>query len=103
MVAREGDGAPVSIAPERPAPCPAAQELIFDRFWCGGPARMRSGASTGFGLAIVGSLVEAHGGTIGVQSDQGCGATFTMQLPLTGLDLRRRGASPAIALEDESG
>jgi signal transduction histidine kinase len=56
---------------------------IFDRFWRGDPARTRRvGAGSGLGLAITRQIVQAHGGHIGVESQAGQGATFTVWLPL---------------------
>lgn len=39
-------------------------------------------AGTGLGLAITKSIVESHGGTVGVQSSEGEGATFYFTLPI---------------------
>jgi signal transduction histidine kinase len=55
---------------------------VFDRFWKGDRSRTRaSGAGSGLGLAIARQLVNAHGGTICVESELGKGSTFTIELP----------------------
>jgi two-component system, chemotaxis family, CheB/CheR fusion protein len=56
---------------------------VFDRFRQADISKTRSNFGLGLGLSIVQSLVELHGGTIGVKSlgiDQG--TTFTIRLPL---------------------
>jgi two-component system OmpR family sensor kinase/two-component system sensor histidine kinase BaeS len=61
----------------------AAEDLpfVFDRFWRGDRARGRQpGAGSGLGLAIARQLVQAHGGTIRVDSRPGEGAVFTIEL-----------------------
>ena len=60
---------------------PAEQaERVFERFYRADPARSRGG--TGLGLAIVAGLVEAHGGSVSVDTAPGEGATFRVVLPL---------------------
>jgi signal transduction histidine kinase len=62
---------------------PAAQmEHIFERFVRGDAGLTQRVGGTGLGLAISKSLVELHGGTIGVDSEVGRGSTFRVVLPL---------------------
>ncbi|WP_018220604.1 sensor histidine kinase [Salinispora pacifica] len=52
----------------------------FDRFWRADPGRAAPGG-TGLGLAIVRDIVEAHGGTVALDSAPGQGLTATVRLP----------------------
>jgi len=61
----------IGIAPE-------ARKRIFERFE---RASSRNFGGLGLGLYIVRQIVEAHGGTIGVESELGVGSTFTVKLP----------------------
>lgn len=54
---------------------------LFERFYVVDRSRSREHSGTGLGLSISRHLVEAHGGTIGVESLFGKGATFTCRLP----------------------
>ncbi|MDP9171975.1 MAG: ATP-binding protein, partial [Acidobacteriota bacterium] len=66
------------------------QAVIFDRFRQVGPATSGVREGTGLGLAIVKRLVEMHGGTITVKSEQTKGSTFTFTIPLDPANYRER-------------
>lgn len=61
----------------------AAPELprLFERFYRIDRARSRDSGGTGLGLAIVKHLVEAHGGSVDVESALGIGTAFKIQFP----------------------
>ncbi len=71
----------VGIAPE-------AVERIFNPFYSTKPV----GEGTGLGLSISDGIVREHGGQIVVHSEPGCGATFSVQLPLVPSPLASNGA-----------
>ena len=71
-VGDDGVGIPLSDQPH-----------IFERFYRVHKDRSRDAGGTGLGLSIVKHTVQAHGGSIAVQSSPGAGATFVMSLPVS--------------------
>jgi two-component system, OmpR family, phosphate regulon sensor histidine kinase PhoR len=58
------------------------QPHLFERFYRVHKDRSRDAGGSGLGLSIVKHTVQAHGGTVALQSSPGAGATFTVSLPL---------------------
>lgn len=79
---RSGRDAILSIADNGPGIPKQDQPHIFDRFYRVDKARSRDTGGTGLGLSIVNQLVLMHGGTVSVQSEEGHGSTFTVELPI---------------------
>jgi two-component system OmpR family sensor kinase/two-component system sensor histidine kinase BaeS len=61
---------------------PAELPYVFDRFWRGDRSRARETGGSGLGLAIAKQLIEAQGGSIGVESTIGQGSRFWFRLPI---------------------
>jgi signal transduction histidine kinase len=78
-VAASRSGTSVRLVVEDTGRGIAAQDLphVFDRFW---QAQRTNRDGTGLGLSIARAIVEAHGGTIGVDSTLGAGARFYFTL-----------------------
>jgi signal transduction histidine kinase len=64
----------IGIAPED-------HQRIFERFFRVDTARTPRDGGTGLGLAIAKRLIDAHGGTISVESELGQGARFIVRFP----------------------
>ena len=67
-----GDGIPMKDLPH-----------VFGQFYRSPDTAVRSKRGTGIGLTIVRYIVQAHGGTISVESTAGLGTTFLINLPKT--------------------
>jgi PAS domain S-box-containing protein len=65
------------------------QERLFERFYRASTATAQAVPGTGLGLAIAKAIVDAHGGRIEVESDEGSGATFRVELPVQRRQERR--------------
>ncbi|HEY6960777.1 MAG TPA: HAMP domain-containing sensor histidine kinase [Gaiellaceae bacterium] len=61
----------------------AERERLFERFFRSQTALERQIQGTGLGLYISRAIVEAHGGRIGVRSEESVGTTFVVELPAT--------------------
>jgi signal transduction histidine kinase len=71
----------VAVADRGPGLPPGGAERLFDAYVRSAAATQSGKEGVGLGLAIVKAVAEAHGGSVGVESTPGAGATFVFALP----------------------
>jgi signal transduction histidine kinase len=59
------------------------QRQLFTKFFRGDAARARGIGGTGLGLVLARQILQAHGGEVGFESEEGRGSTFWIRLPTT--------------------
>lgn len=79
----EPDRIVVSISDQGVGIPAEAKPKLFNKFFRVDNRETRSIGGTGLGLALVKDLIEAHGGSVWVESKLGQGSTFSFALPLT--------------------
>lgn len=77
----DGRAAVLEVEDRGPGIAPRELPDLFKPFKRLSTVRLAKQRSVGLGLAITRRLVEAHGGTIGVQSEPGKGSTFAIRFP----------------------
>jgi signal transduction histidine kinase len=69
-VSDQGDGIPLE-----------EQKRVFDAFFRGKKAMQDQAHGTGLGLHLVKTIIEAHGGSVSLESQLGAGSTFIVRIP----------------------
>ncbi|WNG52867.1 response regulator [Archangium minus] len=78
----EREGRAVLVVRDTGTGIPASElPRIFERFHRVKDTHSRTHEGTGIGLALVRELVQLHGGTVSVDSTEGRGTTFTLEIP----------------------
>ncbi len=81
-IKRRNNNAILQVADSGIGISPADVPHIFDRFYRADKARSRQMGGTGLGLSIVRSICLAHGGRVSVDSTEGRGSVFHVEIPL---------------------
>jgi two-component system OmpR family sensor kinase len=97
-VGRTGGEAFIEIADNGPGITEEQARLVFERFVRLDPSRSRQTGGAGLGLAIVASIVDAHGGHVAAAPRAGGGAVFRVTIPALEFDPEVQVPSPAPAV-----
>jgi len=81
-VAAAGGHGTITVHDDGPGMSAEIATRATERFVRGDASRSRAHGGAGLGLAITAAIVDAHGGTITVESAEGTGTTVTLALPL---------------------
>jgi signal transduction histidine kinase len=90
-VYQEGEWIVLQVADTGVGIPPDEQERIFDRFYQVDGSTKRRYRGFGLGLTLVKEIVEAHDGTVDVESEVDEGSVFTVRLPVTEEDVSEGG------------
>lgn len=73
----------IKVSDLGPGLTPEQQTRVFERFYRVDQSRTRTGAEgSGLGLSIVQAIMDAHDGSVDIESELGRGTTFTLTFPL---------------------
>jgi signal transduction histidine kinase len=81
VATRRGGALEIAVADSGPGIPRESLELVFERFYRTDQSRSRDSGGTGLGLPIARAIVEAHGGRIWADSEDGRGTTIRLELP----------------------
>ena len=80
---RQGESVLLGVGDRGVGIAPGERDTIFQKFVRGADAKRAGIRGVGIGLALVKRIVEAHGGSVRVESEPGRGSTFTLVLAMS--------------------
>ena len=87
----ERESVVLEVSDDGPGVPPEMKSKIFDPFF----TTKEVGKGTGLGLTVAYAIVQEHGGRIRLDSREGAGASFCVELPVSGVELPARAPRPA--------
>ena len=81
-VRREGDKVLIAVADRGIGVPKGEHKKIFEKFYRGEASLVHETKGSGLGLSLVEHIMDAHGGSVEIESAPGKGSTFTLALPV---------------------